>query len=173
MQRYAEEAVVEHLGNDLQPLFSREKIEKQNPPFSNDLTAEEVRDILDRSIKRTERYRILKNAGVAFEEVRKIFNKPVEMQIFTWKGIRDTVMSPLDSIKHYKSFFRAGFMVMEPQTGNIRAYVGGPDYRYFMYDMVSVGKRQVGSTIKPILYTLAMQEGLGPVSYTHLRAHET
>ena len=162
MQRYAEEAVVEHLGNDLQPLFSREKIEKQNPPFSNDLTAEEVRDILDRSIKRTERYRILKNAGVAFEEVRKIFNKPVEMQIFTWKGIRDTVMSPLDSIKHYKSFFRAGFMVMEPQTGNIRAYVGGPDYRYFMYDMVSVGKRQVGSTIKPILYTLAMQEGLGP-----------
>lgn len=162
MQKYAEEAVVEHLSQDLQPLFAREKVEKHNPPFSNDLTPEEVRAILDRSIKRTERYRVLKEAGLSFQEIRKIFEKPAEMQIFTWKGIRDTVLSPLDSIKHYKAFFRAGFMVMEPQTGNIRAYVGGPDYRYFMYDMVSVGRRQVGSTIKPILYTLAMQEGLGP-----------
>lgn len=162
MQKYAEEAVVEHLSHDLQPLFAKEKVEKKNPPFSNDLTAEEVRDILDRSIKRTERYRVMKETGMSFGEIRKVFTEPVQMQLFTWKGIRDTLMTPLDSIKHYKSFFRAGFMVMEPQTGNIKAYVGGPDYRYFMYDMVSVGKRQVGSTIKPILYTLAMQEGLGP-----------
>lgn len=162
MQLYAEEAVRKHLGQDLQPLFQREKVEKRNPPFSNDLTPEEVRDILDRSIKRTERYRVLNDAGMAYADIRKEFNKPVPMQIFTWKGIRDTVLTPLDSLKHYKAFFRAGFLVMEPQTGKVKAYVGGPDYRYFMYDMVSVGKRQVGSTIKPILYTLAMQEGLGP-----------
>lgn len=162
MQQYAEEAVVEHLGKDLQPLFYTEKVQKRNPPFSNDLTNEEVREILDRSVKRTERYRVLHEGGMKYGDIWKEFNKPVAMQIFTWKGIRDTVLTPLDSIKHYKSFFRAGFMVMEPQTGRVKAYVGGPDYRYFMYDMVSVGKRQVGSTIKPILYTLAMQEGLGP-----------
>ena len=162
MQRYAEEAVREHLGKELQPLFRSERVEKRNPPFSNDLTDEEVRDILDRSIKRTERYRTLKDAGMSYADIRKNFNKRVPMQLYTWKGVRDTVMSPLDSLKHYKSFFRAGFLVMEPQTGKVKAYVGGPDYRYFMYDMVSVGKRQVGSTIKPILYTLAMQEGLGP-----------
>ncbi len=162
MQRYAEEAVREHLGKELQPLFRSERVEKRNPPFSNDLADEEVRDILDRSIKRTERYRTLKDAGMSYADIRKNFNKRVPMQLYTWKGVRDTVMSPLDSLKHYKSFFRAGFLVMEPQTGKVKAYVGGPDYRYFMYDMVSVGKRQVGSTIKPILYTLAMQEGLGP-----------
>lgn len=162
MQRYAEEAVREHLGKELQPLFRSERVEKRNPPFSNDLTDEEVRDILDRSIKRTERYRALKEAGMSYADIRKNFNKRVPMQLYTWKGVRDTLMSPLDSLKHYKSFFRAGFLVMEPQTGKVKAYVGGPDYRYFMYDMVSVGKRQVGSTIKPILYTLAMQEGLGP-----------
>lgn len=162
MQKYAEEAMVEHLSEDLQPLFAKEKVEKRNPPFSNDLTQEEVRDILNRSVKRTERYKALNEAGMKYPEIWKVFNKPVQMQIFTWKGVRDTVMTPLDSIKYYKSFFRAGFMVMEPQTGKVKAYVGGPDYRYFMYDMVSVGKRQVGSTIKPILYTLAMQEGLGP-----------
>jgi len=162
MQKYAEEAMVEHLSKDLQPLFAREKVEKRNPPFSNDLTQEEVRDILNRSVKRTERYKMLNEAGMKYSEIWKEFNKPVQMQIFTWNGVRDTVMTPLDSIKYYKSFFRAGFMVMEPQTGKVKAYVGGPDYRYFMYDMVSVGKRQVGSTIKPILYTLAMQEGLGP-----------
>lgn len=162
MQKYAEEAVREHLGEDLQPLFSKEKVNKRNPPFSNDLSQEEVEDILNRSIKRTERYRVLNNEGMKFADIRKIFEQPVPMQIFTWQGERDTVMSPLDSIKHYKSFFRAGFMAMEPQTGNVKAYVGGPDYHHFMYDMVSTGKRQVGSTIKPILYTLAMQEGLGP-----------
>ena len=162
MQKYAEEAVVEHLSQDLQPLFTREKVEKRNPPFSNDLTMEEVQEILNRSIKRTDRYRNLNREGMKYADILKEFKKPVKMQIFTWKGVRDTVLSPLDSIKHYKSFFRSGFMVMEPRTGNIKAYVGGPDYRYFMYDMVSVGKRQIGSTIKPILYTLAMQEGFGP-----------
>lgn len=162
IQKYAEEAVREHLSQDLQPLFDKEKVKKLRPPFSNDMTPAEIEEVLDRSIRQSERYRVLSKQGMSFDEIRKTFDQPLEMQVFTWSGIRDTVMTPLDSIKHYKSFFRSGFMVMQPQTGYIKAYVGGPDYRYFMYDMVSAGKRQVGSTIKPILYTLAMQEGLGP-----------
>ena len=162
MQKYAEEAVREHLSQDLQPLFDKEKVKKLRPPFSNDMTPAEIEEVLNRSIRQSERYRVLSKQGMSFDEIRKTFDQPLEMQVFTWNGIRDTVMTPLDSIKHYKSFFRSGFMVMQPQTGYIKAYVGGPDYRYFMYDMVSAGKRQVGSTIKPILYTLAMQEGLGP-----------
>ena len=162
MQKYAEEAVREHLSQDLQPLFDKEKVKKLRPPFSNDMTPAEIEEVLDRSIRQSERYRVLSKQGMSFDEIRKTFDQPLEMQVFTWSGIRDTGMTPLDSIKHYKSFFRSGFMVMQPQTGYIKAYVGGPDYRYFMYDMVSAGKRQVGSTIKPILYTLAMQEGLGP-----------
>lgn len=162
MQKYAEEAVREHLSQDLQPLFDKEKVNKSNPPFSNDMTEEEIEGVLNTSIRQSERYRVLSRAGKKYAEIRKTFEQPVEMQVFTWKGIRDTVMTPLDSIRHYKSFFRSGFMVMNPKNGYVKAYVGGPDYRYFMYDMVSVGKRQVGSTIKPILYTLAMQEGLGP-----------
>lgn len=162
MQRYAEEAVREHLSQDLQPLFDKERVHKRNSPFSNDMTAEQINDVLTRSIKQSERYRNLSKAGMKYADIRKTFNVKTEMQVFTWQGLRDTVMTPLDSIKHYKAFFRSGFMVMDPKNGHIKAYVGGPDYRYFMYDMVSVGKRQVGSTIKPILYTLAMQEGLGP-----------
>ena len=162
MQKYAEEAVREHLSQDLQPLFDKEKVKKLRPPFSNDMTPAEIEEVLDRSIRQSERYRVLSKQGMSFDEIRKTFDQPLEMQVFTWSGIRDTVMTPLDSIKHYKSFFRSGFMVMQPQTGYIKAYVGGPDYRYFQYDMVSTGKRQIGSTIKPILYTLAMQEGLGP-----------
>ena len=162
MQKYAEEAVKEHLSKDLQPVFDKEKVHKRNSPFSNEMTQEEIDGVLNRSIRQSERYRVLKAEGKSYADIRKTFDVPVSMQIFTWKGIRDTVMTPLDSIKHYKSFFRAGFMAVEPQTGHVKAYVGGPDYRYFMYDMVSTGKRQVGSTIKPILYTLAMQEGLGP-----------
>ena len=162
MQKYAEEAVREHLSQDLQPLFDKEKVKKLRPPFSNDMTPAEIEEVLDRSIRQSERYRVLSKQGMSFDEIRKTFDQPLKMQVFTWNGIRDTVMTPLDSIKHYKSFFRSGFMVMQPQTGYIKAYVGGPDYRYFMYDMVSAGKRQVGSAIKPILYTLAMQEGLGP-----------
>ena len=162
MQKYAEEAVREHLSQDLQPLFDKEKVKKHRPPFSNDMTPTEIEEVLDRSIRQSERYRVPSKQGMSSKEIRKTFDQPLKMQVFTWNGIRDTVMTPLDSIKHYKSFFRSGFMVMQPQTGYIKAYVGGPDYRYFMYDMVSAGKRQVGSTIKPILYTLAMQEGLGP-----------
>lgn len=162
MQKYAEEAVREHLGGTLQPTFQHEKNNKKNPPFSNDLTQDEIENSLNEAIRRSERYRTMNIAGIKYADIRKSFDIPVDMQVFTWKGSRDTTMTPLDSIKHYKAFFRAGFMAMDPHNGHIKAYVGGPDYRYFMYDMVSVGRRQVGSTIKPILYTLAMQEGLGP-----------
>ena len=162
MQRYAEEAVEEHLGGVVQPAFDAEKKHKARPPFSNDMTKEEVNQIMAVAVKRTERYRAMKEAGYSEKEIRAAFDEKREMTVFTWKGMRDTLMSPMDSLRYYKSFFWAGFMAMEPRTGHVKAYVGGPDYHYFQYDMVSMGKRQVGSTIKPILYTLAMQEGLGP-----------
>ncbi|MCC8173365.1 MAG: penicillin-binding protein [Odoribacter sp.] len=162
MQKYAEEAVVEHLSQDLQPAFYSERTEKRNPPFSNDITDEKVKEIMEQSMKTSDRYRMMKYSGIPEEKVVKSFYEKVPMQLFTWEGVRDTVLTPMDSIRYYKGFFRASFMAMEPRTGYIKAYVGGPDYRYFMYDMVSVGKRQVGSTIKPILYTLALQEGFGP-----------
>ncbi|MDQ1772405.1 penicillin-binding protein 1A [Labilibaculum euxinus] len=162
MQRYAEEAVVEHLGLDLQKAFNREKENHKYPPFSDDLSKEDVDQNIETSMRRSERYRVLKKNGMSLDSIRLVFKNPTKMRIFTWKGERDTIMSPNDSMLYMKGFLRAGFMSMEPQTGEVRAYVGGPNYEHFMYDMVNVGKRQVGSTIKPFLYTLAMQEGLGP-----------
>lgn len=162
MQKYAEQAVNEHLGLDLQKAFDNEKRYHNNPPFSNDLNNEAVEKNLFLSMKRSERYRVLKNKRLSIDSIQDIFKTPVNMRIFTWKGERDTILSPIDSMLHYKGFLRAGFMSMVPQTGEVRAYVGGPNYKHFMYDMVSLGKRQVGSTIKPFLYTVAMQEGLTP-----------
>ncbi|MFA8435954.1 MAG: penicillin-binding protein 1A [Marinifilaceae bacterium] len=162
MQRYAEQAVSEHLGKDLQIAFDREKQNHRNPPFSDDLTDEDVENTMLLSIRRSERYRVLRNKGLSMDSIRKIFETPVKMKIFSWKGERDTLLSPMDSMFYYKGLWRAGFMSLVPQTGEVRAYVGGPNYKHFMYDMVTLGKRQVGSTIKPFLYTLAMQEGLSP-----------
>lgn len=162
MQKYAEEAVKEHLGLDLQAAFDKEKEHHNNPPFSDDLDDEEVEKALVRSMKQSERYRVLKNKGISLDSIKTIFELPTDMKIFTWKGERDTILSPRDSMLYYKGFLRAGFMSMVPQTGEVRAYVGGPNYKHFMYDMVSLGKRQVGSIIKPFLYTVAMQEGLTP-----------
>ncbi|WP_321310291.1 transglycosylase domain-containing protein [Marinifilum fragile] len=162
MQKYAEQAVQEHLGLDLQKGFDKEKEKHRNPPFSDDLSDEEFEHQIDLSIRRSERHRVLKKKGLSFEQIKEHFKKPVEMKIFTWKGERDTIISPMDSMLYYKGFLRAGFMSMVPETGEVRAYVGGPNYKHFMYDMVTLGKRQVGSTIKPFLYTLAMQEGLTP-----------
>ncbi len=162
MQRYAEQAVNEHLGLDLQKAFDREKENHKNPPFSDDLEYEEVKHNLELTMRRTERYRVLKKHKLSIDSIRKVFKTPVRMRIFTWKGERDTILSPMDSIIYYKGLLRAGFMSLVPQTGEVKAYVGGANYKHFMYDMVTVGKRQVGSTIKPFLYTLAMQEGLSP-----------
>lgn len=164
MQRYAEEAVNTHLKYNLQPAFTKHVKYLKNRPFSNDLTSEAVENIMDQSIKQTVRYKLAKQKGKSWEEIKKIFNTPVEMTVFSFKGDKDTVMSPLDSLKYSYSILRSSFMSMEIKTGHVKAYVGGPDYAHFMYDMVKDGKRQVGSTVKPFLYTLAMQNGLSPCS---------
>jgi penicillin-binding protein 1A len=162
LQRYAEKAVREHLGKDLQLAFNEELEERESPPFSEELKDEQVEQIIDRSIKRTHRYYILNRKGLNEDSIRAVFNNPVSMRVFSWEGMKDTVMSPLDSILYYKKFLRAGFMSMNPHNGHVKAYVGGPDYRYFKYDHVTQSARQVGSTIKPFLYTLAMQENFSP-----------
>ena len=164
MQRYAEEAIAEHLGTNLQKAFWKELKNRKNPPFSND-TDTKIRDVAMNQARRwSDRTRMMKASGYTDAEIAKSFSEKVPMRLFTWEapGYRDTVMTPDDSIRYYKSFFRAAFMAIEPVTGHIRAYVGGPDYRYFKYDNVRQGKRQVGSTVKPFLYTLAMESGMTP-----------
>ena len=162
MQRYAEEAVYGHVAKFLQPEFFKEKCRKRNAPFSDALTARQVEQIMDRSVRQSGRYIEMKAAGASEEEIRKAFRTPVEMSVFTYHGDIDTVMTPLDSIRYVKSFLRAGFMSMDPKTGEVKAYVGGLDYSHFMYDMVMNGRRQIGSTIKPFLYSLAMENGFSP-----------
>ncbi len=162
LQKYAEEAVVEHLSKDLQDTFMASMGRLKNPPFSDDLDNEDVEVIIQSSIRRTDRYRHLSSAGVSEDSIAIAFNTPVKMTVFSWSGEVDTVMSPLDSILYYKHFVRAGMMVMDPKTGFVRAYVGGPDFKYFKFDAVNSQKRQIGSTIKPFLYTLAMQDGYSP-----------
>jgi penicillin-binding protein 1A len=158
MQKYAEEAVTEHMGKYLQPTFDQHWKGVKNAPFYN-LTDEEIKTVMHQSMKNSDRYRNMKEAGHSDSEIEEAFRQKVHMRIFTWKGERDTVMTPYDSLRYYKWFLNAGFMSMEPQTGYVRAYVGGIDYRYFKYDNVKYGKRQVGSTFKPFVYALAMQEG--------------
>ncbi len=164
MQKYAEEAVAEHLGQDLQKSFWRDIRWKKNKPFSDDVDKATVDMLMKQARRWSDRYRIMKNEGVSEAEIWKSFSVPTKMRVFSWnrQGYIDTVMTPDDSIKYYKSHLRAAFMAIEPHTGHIKAYVGGPNYRYFKYDNVRQGKRQVGSTIKPFLYTLAMQEGMTP-----------
>lgn len=162
MQRYAEEAVYEHVAKYLQPRFFKEKKGRKTAPYTNRLSVEEVSQILDRSIHQSDRYRTMKKAGHSEAEIMKAFNTKEEMSVFSWDGEKDTIMTPLDSIKYYKHFLRAGLMSMDPLTGYVKAYVGGPNYNYFQYDMAMVGRRQVGSTIKPYLYSLAMENGFSP-----------
>ncbi|MDL2277178.1 transglycosylase domain-containing protein [Parabacteroides sp. OttesenSCG-928-G07] len=162
MQEYAEESVREHFSQDLQPSFDREKKGRSYAPFSSDLRPGEVDTILIRAMQQTDRYRGLRSAGMSEQDIRKEFNTPVDMRVFTWNGARDTIMTPLDSIRYQKSFLRTGFMAMDPLTGQVKAYVGGIDYNYFQYDMITSGRRQVGSTMKPFVYSLAMIEGMTP-----------
>lgn len=162
MQQYAEEAVAEHLGKELQAQFNRELKWKNNKPFDNSTSKETIESIMKQARRWSDRYRAMKNSGVPEKEILQSFDKPTKMRVFSWKGEIDTVMTPNDSIRYYKSFLRAGFLAMEPGTGNVKAYVGGNNYKYFKYDQVRQGKRQVGSTFKPFLYTLAMQGGYTP-----------
>ncbi len=159
MQEYAEWAVREHLSKDLQPTFFKHWKGYSKAPFDKELSWEQINSILDNAMRRSERYRVLRNAGYDKKEIKEIFNTETKMKVFSWNGPIDTVMSPMDSIKYYQFFLRAGLMSMEPHSGYVRAYVGGPDYTYFKYDQVKSGRRQVGSTFKPFVYTLAMQEG--------------
>lgn len=166
MQQYAEEAVQEHVAEYLQPRFFKEKKGRKTAPYTNQLSNEEVEAILNRSIRQSERRRVMKAAGYSDDKIMKAFNTPREMTVFTYQGEKDTIMTPLDSIKYYKHFLRAGFMSMDPITGYVKAYVGGPNYDNFKYDMAMVGRRQVGSTIKPYLYSLAMENGFSPCDET-------
>ena len=163
MQKYAEEAVHERM-RDLQADFRKDLRHKTNKPFSNDIDAPTRDRLMQQARKWSDRYRVLKKKGLNDSQIFKTFSEPVNMRVFAYnkKGYIDTTMTPDDSIRYYKSILRTAFVAMEPGTGHVKAYVGGPDYRYFKYDNVRQGKRQVGSTIKPFLYTLAMQEGLTP-----------
>lgn len=162
MQRYAEEAVYGHVARYLQPAFDKENREKPNAPFTEDLTPEQVRQILARAIQQSDRYRTMRDAGYSAEEIDRAFHTPTDMSVFTYRGDIDTTMTPLDSIRYYKSFLRSGFMSMDAHTGQVKAYVGGLDFSHFQYDMVMGGRRQVGSTIKPFLYSMAMENGASP-----------
>ena len=162
MQKYAEEAVYKHLVYDLQIAFNKENKSKPNAPYSSTATKENIQQNIARTMRQTDRYRALKKAGATEEEIRKSFNTPVEMSIFTYRGDIDTIMTPMDSIIYYKHFLRAGFMSMDAHSGAVKAYVGGVDYEHFQYDMVSLGRRQVGSTAKPYLYALSLEHGYSP-----------
>uniref|UniRef100_UPI003FEFE3F2 transglycosylase domain-containing protein n=1 Tax=Bacteroides eggerthii TaxID=28111 RepID=UPI003FEFE3F2 len=161
MQKYAEDAVVEHL-KELQGYFFKEKKGAKKAPYTFRLTQEQVDEILGRAMRLSDRYRIMKNAGASEAEIKKAFNTPEEMSVFSWNGEKDTVMTPMDSIRYYKFFLRAGFMSMDPRNGHVKAYVGGPNHHYFKYDMAMVGRRQIGSTMKPYVYSLAMENGFSP-----------
>lgn len=161
MQQFAEKAMYDHVAHYLQPQFEKENRGKPNAPYSN-LSAKQVASILNRSKTQSERYRVMRQAGCSDEEIDEAFNTKVHMTVFTYHGDVDTLMSPMDSIRYYKKFLRSGMMSMDPKTGAVKAYVGGLDYEHFMYDMVMSGRRQVGSTIKPFLYSLAMENGYSP-----------
>ena len=171
MQRYAEEAVKERMAS-LQDNFFKEKAGSKTAPFSRSLKKEDVDAILERALKQSDRYRLLKKGNYSESEIQKNFKTPVEMSLFSWKGVKDTIMTPLDSIIYMKSFMRSGFMAMDSHTGAVKAYVGGIDYHHFKYDMVNMGKRQIGSTIKPFLYSLAMESGISPCDeMLHVEQH--
>ena len=162
MQQYAEDAVAAQLQDYLQPDFFKAKQKVKTAPFTNKLSNNEVNRIMNRAMQQTDRYRGLQAKGVSEDSIRKVFNTPCQMTVFSYSGDIDTVLTPLDSIRYMKFYLRTGFMCMEPKSGFVRAYVGGPDYRAFQYDMVTAGRRQVGSTMKPYLYALGMESGYSP-----------
>ncbi|MDH8700679.1 penicillin-binding protein 1A [Dysgonomonadaceae bacterium PH5-43] len=166
MQAYAEQAVEEHLSGYLQNAFFKEKAKPSAtyPPYSitSNFSKKDAENLLERTLKQSDRYRTLKQENKSDAQIKEIFDTPTDMQVFSWAGTIDTIMSPRDSIRYMKYFLRTGFMAMDTHSGAVKAYVGGIDYKYFQYDMVSMGKRQIGSTIKPYLYSLAMESGFTP-----------
>jgi penicillin-binding protein 1A len=162
MQQYAEEALIEHLSKTLQPGFFRTKKGKRKAPFANNLSDAFIQERLHLAMKQSERYKNLKNSGYSNKEIEKDFHQKTDLQVFTWNGLRDTILSPLDSIRYSKYYLHASFMAVDPSSGYVKAYVGGADIRYFKYDGVMKQKRQVGSTIKPFIYAAALKNGYSP-----------
>ncbi len=158
MQKHAEDAVYEHVCQYLQPMFFDHWRGKENAPFAN-LSKEETDRILNSAMRRSDRYQRLKDAGATEEEIREVFNTKVKMQVFSWNGMKDTVMTPMDSIRYMKSFLHCGLMAVDVNSGHVKAYVGGTNYKYFQFDHVKLSRRQVGSTFKPYVYTVAMSTG--------------
>ena len=164
MQRYAEDAVDEHM-KELQKAFFREKKGVAGAPYTTnreELPRAQLDRLIATAVKQSDRYRLMHKAGISEADIEKAFNTPIEMSIFSYDGPTDTIMTPRDSILYHKHFLRTGMMSMDPRTGHVKAYVGGPDFSHFQYDMVSTGRRQIGSTVKPFLYTYAMEEGFTP-----------
>ena len=161
MQEYAEAAAVNHVGHVLQKDFEYGR-NHPNFPYTSNLTKNQINQILNRAMRQSERYLKMKAAGATEEEMKKAFATPVEMSVFTWGGVKDTTMTPMDSIRHYKKFLRTGLVSIDPLTGYVKAYVGGLNYTYFQYDMASKGRRQIGSTMKPFVYAMAMEDGMLP-----------
>ena len=164
IQRYAEESVRGHVGLYLQKQFEKERAGSRNFPYSASLSPTDIKRSLNRAMRQSDRYRSMKQAGYSEEEITKAFNTPTPMTIFSYQGEKDTQMTPMDSILYYKAFLRSGLVAMDPSNGYVKAYVGGLDYTHFQYDMAMVGRRQVGSTMKPFVYTMAMEDGYAPTS---------
>lgn len=156
MQKYAEEAMQEHMAN-LQRVFFKEQKRNRTAPFY-ELDKGQLKTTMEQAMKRSNRWKRMKKAGKSEKEIRESFNKKTEMSVFSWKGDIDTIMTPYDSIKYYKHFLRAGLMAMEPQTGHVKAWVGGINYKHFQFDAVKQQKRQVGSTFKPFVYATAINQ---------------
>ena len=156
MQEYAEGAIDAHIRN-LQKEFDQQNEENKTAPF-RDITEEETNKILNAAMRRSDRWKLMEKQGKSKKQITESFKKETKMRIFSWRGDIDTMMTPLDSIKYYKSFLRASMMSMVPQTGEIKAWVGGVNYKHFKYDMVKTGKRQIGSTFKPFVYATAIDQ---------------
>ena len=161
LQQFAEEGLRTHISS-LQKDFNNHWKGYTKAPYPDDFEWDQIDEIIDQGMRRSERYRKLKKAGKSKNEIKSIFKKKVQMTLFSWDGEIDTLLSPRDSIKYNKFFIHSGMMSMDPKTGHVKAYVGGINYKHFKYDHVKIGKRQVGSTFKPFLYSLAMQEGYTP-----------
>lgn len=161
LQAYAEAAMNEHVGQSLQKDFEHGR-NHPNFPYSNSLPKAKAEELLQRAMRQSEHYRLMKEDGASEEEIQKVFSTPVSMTVFTHQGLKDTVLTPMDSIKYYKKFLRSGLVSIDPSNGHVKAYVGGLNYTYFQYDMAFNGRRQVGSTMKPFVYAMAMEDGMHP-----------
>ena len=164
MQSYAESAVFNHVALALQPEFNLKRTSFPNFPYSNNLNAKQIKQIFNRAMRQSERYRTMKQAGASDEEIESAFKVKIPMTVYSYHGDVDTIMSPMDSIRYYKSFLRSGLVSIDPSNGYVKAYVGGLRYSQFQYDMAMVGRRQIGSTMKPFVFALAMEDGYTPES---------